>query len=89
VASNYYSEIDPELCTGCETCIERCQIHAISLTDDISSIDRKRCIGCGICIDSCPSEAISLQEKKERYIPPDTMDELYNMILEEKTKMRK
>ncbi|MFW9895391.1 MAG: 4Fe-4S binding protein [Candidatus Thorarchaeota archaeon] len=89
VTSNYYSEIDPELCTGCGTCVERCQIHAITLTDDKSFIDRKRCIGCGICIDSCPSEAISLQEKEERYVPPSTMDDLYNMILEEKTKMRK
>ncbi|MFX1453937.1 MAG: 4Fe-4S binding protein [Promethearchaeota archaeon] len=89
VTSNYYSEIDPELCTGCGTCVERCQIHAITLTDDKSFIDRKRCIGCGICIDSCPSEAISLQEKEERYVPPSTMDGLYNMILEEKTKKRK
>jgi len=89
VVSNFYSQIDPELCTGCGTCIERCQIAAITLVDDKSLIDRKKCIGCGICIDTCPSEAISLQEKEERYVPPSTMDDLYNLILEEKTKMRK
>ncbi|MHA2034920.1 MAG: DUF362 domain-containing protein [Promethearchaeota archaeon] len=89
VVSNYYSQIDPELCTGCGTCIERCQINAVSLTNDISSIDRKKCIGCGNCIDYCPSEAISIKEKEERYVPPPTMDDLYSLILEEKSKMKK
>jgi len=75
VLSNYYSEIDAELCTGCGTCIERCQVNAISLTDDKSLIDRKRCIGCGNCVSFCPSDAISLQKKEQEVIPPPTMDE--------------
>ena len=25
-ATNYYAEADPELCTGCEGCVERCQL---------------------------------------------------------------
>ncbi len=86
--SNYYSKIDPELCTGCGTCLERCQVKAITLIDDIASIDLKRCIGCGNCIIICPSEAISLHKKEEQYIPPQTMDDLYDMILIEKTKLK-
>lgn len=88
VVSNYYSQIDPELCTGCGTCIERCQVKAITLIDDIASIDLKRCIGCGNCIITCPSEAISLQKKEERHVPPPTMDDLYDLILVEKNKLK-
>ncbi|MFX1302673.1 MAG: 4Fe-4S binding protein [Promethearchaeota archaeon] len=88
VVSNYYAEVDPDLCTGCETCIDRCQLKAITLKDDISSIERKRCIGCGNCVAVCPSEAISLQKKEEQYVPPQTMDDLYNMILVEKNKLK-
>ncbi len=88
VVSNYYAEIDPDLCTGCGTCIDRCQMSAITLIDDLSSIERKRCIGCGNCVTVCPSEAIMFQKKEEQYVPPPTMDDLYDMILEEKNKMK-
>ncbi|MFX1322972.1 MAG: 4Fe-4S binding protein [Promethearchaeota archaeon] len=86
--SSYYSQIDPELCTGCGTCVERCQVKAITLIDDIASIDLKRCIGCGNCIITCPSEAISLQKKEEKHVPPQTMDDLYDLILVEKNKLK-
>ena len=87
VTSNYYAEVDPELCTGCETCVDRCQLKAITLIDNISSIERTRCIGCGNCLAVCPSEAISLQKKEEQYVPPPTMDDLYDLILEAKNKL--
>ncbi len=88
VLSNFYAEVDPDLCTGCGTCLDRCQMNAITQTDDISSIERKRCIGCGNCVTVCPSEAIILQKKEEQYIPLPAMDDLYNKILEEKTKQK-
>jgi len=84
VISNYYSEVDPDLCTGCGTCVDRCQMKAITLIDDICSIERKRCIGCGNCVAICPSEAIRLKQKEEQYIPPQSMDDLYDLILKEK-----
>ncbi len=86
--SNYYAEIDPDLCTGCGTCIDRCQMKAITQLDDLSSIKRIRCIGCGNCIAKCPSDAIILKKKEEQRIPPRTMEELYDKILEEKTKLK-
>jgi ferredoxin len=89
VISNYYSKIDSELCNGCGSCVDRCQIKAITLIDDKSSIDRKRCIGCGNCISICPSEAITLHKKERESIPPLTMDDLYNLILDEKSKLKK
>ncbi|MFW9878455.1 MAG: DUF362 domain-containing protein [Candidatus Thorarchaeota archaeon] len=89
VLSNYYAKVEPDLCTGCGTCIDRCQMGAITQTDEISSIERNKCIGCGNCISICPSEAIMFQKKEEQYIPPPTMDDLYDMVLTEKIKAKK
>jgi electron transport complex protein RnfB len=86
VKSNYYSEVDPELCTGCGTCLEYCQIQAIEIEKDVAVIQRRRCIGCGNCVAKCPSEAIMLKKKEEQYIPPLTMDDLYDLIMREKSK---
>jgi len=64
--SNYYSEIDSESCIGCEDCVDRCQIKAISMgQDQVAVINLGRCVGCGLCATICPSEAISLMLKPE------------------------
>ncbi|MFX1450434.1 MAG: ATP-binding protein [Promethearchaeota archaeon] len=88
-ATNYYAEIDPEMCTGCGTCIDRCQMQALKLVDDISTVNRDRCIGCGLCVPTCPSEAIQLQVKDKEMVPPTTKDELYKIILDEKIEIIK
>ncbi|MFX0138727.1 MAG: ATP-binding protein [Candidatus Hodarchaeota archaeon] len=84
LATNYYAEINPELCSGCGTCIDRCQMQALKIVDDISIVNRDRCIGCGLCVPTCPSDAIQLQVKDKETIPPATLDELYAKILDEK-----
>ena len=66
--SDFYATVDPEMCTGCETCVERCQFGAPSLVDDISHVDQKRCVGCGLCVMTCPSEAMTLARKPEDQI---------------------
>lgn len=83
-ATNYYAEVDPELCSGCGTCLERCQMKALKLIDDISTVNRDRCIGCGICVPTCPTEAIQLRVKDKKVVPPTTMDDLYTKIMDEK-----
>jgi Na+-translocating ferredoxin:NAD+ oxidoreductase subunit B len=71
--ANYYANIDPDRCLACGTCIERCQVHAISEQDGISYVNRARCIGCGLCVSGCPNDAASLLRKPENEIvnPPD------------------
>lgn len=86
VATNHYATVDPNLCSGCGNCVERCQMEAIVL-DEISSVDRRRCIGCGSCIVGCPSEAILLLEKEQKFNPPETMKEFYDRNLIMKTKV--
>ncbi|MFX0165692.1 MAG: 4Fe-4S binding protein [Promethearchaeota archaeon] len=86
VTSNYYAEIDPDLCTGCKTCIERCQMDAISPINEISEVNRRRCIGCGNCVYVCPSDAIKLNKKDRHHVPPMTEIDLYNEIAQVKAK---
>jgi len=38
VHSFYQAKIDPELCSACETCIERCQIDAITEGDEVMEV---------------------------------------------------
>lgn len=62
---------DTDLCTACETCIERCPTTALTLNDeDVPQVDLDRCIGCGVCASGCPSEAIGLEEKEGAIAPP-------------------
>ena len=71
--SRFTAEVDPELCTSCETCIERCFFDAILLEgkDDTSLINPKTCMGCGLCLITCPEEAISLKEVRPVESIPD------------------
>ncbi|MHA2499691.1 MAG: 4Fe-4S ferredoxin, partial [Candidatus Hodarchaeales archaeon] len=39
VASNYYAQVDADLCSSCETCADRCHMDAISYVDDIATIN--------------------------------------------------
>jgi len=70
--ANYHAVVDPDECLGCGTCIERCQVHAISEQDGVSIVDRERCIGCGLCVTGCPNDVARLQRKPDAEIvhPP-------------------
>ena len=71
-AANYYSVIDPDKCQGCGTCIERCQMHAVSAHEEIAVVNRAKCIGCGLCVTGCPANVARLERKAEEEIvnPP-------------------
>jgi NAD-dependent dihydropyrimidine dehydrogenase PreA subunit/predicted transcriptional regulator len=79
VLSNYYAAVNPDECTACEICLERCQMEAISISeDDVAEINLDRCIGCGLCVTTCPTKALRLEFKPEgqRYTPPAKGQEL-------------
>lgn len=83
VFSNYYAQINEELCTGCETCVDRCQMTAlVEGSDDTFKVDRNRCIGCGLCVTTCPVEAIELikKESNDFKVPPaNSFEQMMNM----------
>ncbi|MGD8521054.1 MAG: 4Fe-4S binding protein [Desulfobacterales bacterium] len=89
VQSNYFAQVDDGLCTGCETCLERCQMEAIDVVDGLANVDLDRCIGCGLCVTTCPDEAILLNKKPEDqlYEPPKSGAETYMRIAKERGKM--
>jgi len=78
--SNYYVEVDSETCSGCGTCIDRCQMNALTLVDEISTVNRDNCIGCGACVPTCPTDAMQLRKKEKEIIPPKDWDALYAEI---------
>ncbi len=78
VFSNYQATVNSENCTGCEICLERCQMEAITINPDgVAEVNLDRCIGCGLCVTTCPTEAINLREKPEaqKRTPPATSSE--------------
>lgn len=70
--SRFVADVDEEICTGCGTCIEKCQFKANKLDENkgIVVIDYDKCYGCGQCVYVCPSKAIKLKQNKlENHIP--------------------
>ncbi|NVM43377.1 MAG: 4Fe-4S binding protein [Candidatus Lokiarchaeota archaeon] len=85
-ATNYYSEVDDEECTGCRTCEEVCPMDAITV-NEVSHINLERCIGCGVCVSKCPSEAIHLRDKEEKIVPPEDGADLIAKITKKKLEL--
>jgi ferredoxin len=71
-STNYLSQINDDLCTGCGTCVEKCPVDAVKLNEyDNAKVNEQYCIGCGVCAHFCPESAITLLEGMRRvYIPP-------------------
>lgn len=66
--------IDPDLCSGCQMCVENCVAGALSLSmpkfrgdiniySVLSSPDK--CTGCGMCERVCPISAVKMSCVKE------------------------
>ena len=83
-AANYYAQVDPELCTGCETCINRCQLEAVNMVDGVAVVDINRCIGCGNCVVTCEANACILHEKEQKHTPPSDKETMFKMLWEKK-----
>jgi formate hydrogenlyase subunit 6/NADH:ubiquinone oxidoreductase subunit I len=75
VASSFVAQLDRETCIGCEACLERCQMGALSMVGDLASLDANRCIGCGLCGTTCPSGALTLKRKPEQPPVPKSVRE--------------
>jgi electron transport complex protein RnfB len=74
--SNYFAQIDPDVCVACGVCAdERCPVGAIDSQGEYYEVNPERCIGCGVCTVTCPSGALSLERKSEEQIdlPPDNI----------------
>jgi electron transport complex protein RnfB len=83
-ATNYYAEVDPELCQGCGTCVKRCQMEALSIVDGIAVVNLDRCIGCGNCVVSCEEKAMHLHKKEKELVLPKDKDAMFMKLISTK-----
>ncbi len=83
VFSNHFAVVDRGACSGCEACLDRCQMHALEMDDDGRAVlDTDRCIGCGLCVAACPAEALKLVPKpgeRPRVPPASTAEQMQRM----------
>jgi heterodisulfide reductase subunit A-like polyferredoxin len=51
------SWIDPERCSGCQTCVASCPYSAIEFDEErkVSVVIEELCKGCGTCVATCPA----------------------------------
>jgi len=60
--SHHLAHRDPEACTLCGGCVDRCHFGAFFFQEDGEiSFDPSLCWGCGLCASGCLSESITMQ----------------------------
>jgi heterodisulfide reductase subunit A len=64
------SNINPDVCIGCKTCIGLCAYSAIEFDErrGVSVVNEAMCKGCGSCAAHCPSGAAQIKHFTERQI---------------------
>ncbi|MBU2552733.1 MAG: 4Fe-4S binding protein [Proteobacteria bacterium] len=85
IRSDFRCQSDPEACTGCEVCLERCMFGAIEMIDEAARVDSSKCIGCGVCVSTCPADALKMERKsgEEMLAVPASLSELFIEILKD------
>ena len=55
-----FSEVNPDLCSGCRFCNKLCPFSAITFNEEEkhSEVISALCKACGVCVSACPSSAI-------------------------------
>jgi ferredoxin len=79
--SSFVVVVDEDECSGCGSCVDRCQMEALSLNGDVVVPRVERCIGCGLCVSACPTEALSLELRQGALVPPQDQRELRSSLI--------
>ncbi len=79
--------IDPDECTSCELCLERCPVTALKV-EDTAVVDRDKCLGCGLCSSACTTGAISIKLRTDREEPFERVLDLGMAIMKGKQSNR-
>lgn len=81
-ASNFYAAVNRDTCEGCGACVKRCQVGAVKVSTkkQPAVVDLDRCLGCGVCVPACPTLSITLMKKPAEVQPPQTREDLHEII---------
>ncbi len=80
--SGFEPKVDADLCTACETCVDRCPPVALGLgDDDVPVVNLDLCFGCAVCATGCPTEAITMVNKPDFPVPPESPKALKQAII--------
>jgi len=81
--ANFYAAVDKDTCEGCGACVKRCQVGAVNVAakKQPAEVDRNRCIGCGVCVPTCPTKSITLAKKPAEVRPPQTREDLHDIMM--------
>ena len=81
-ASNFQAVVDRQTCEGCGACEKRCQVGAVSVSEknQPAVVDLDRCMGCGVCVPNCPTQSITLVKNPAEVRPPQTREELHDIL---------
>jgi NAD-dependent dihydropyrimidine dehydrogenase PreA subunit len=81
--ANFYAAVDRDTCEGCGACAKRCQVEAVRVPQpkQPAVVNQDRCIGCGVCVLACPARSISLVKKPAEVKPPQTREDLHDLIV--------
>ncbi len=71
-------KVNADKCIGCQLCVSKCPVGAITMVKGKAVIDADKCVGCGICADGdgynfngCPVDAI--KQLGNEKIKPDSI----------------
>lgn len=67
--------IDPNLCKGCELCVEACPQNILAMGKELNVkgyfyarvVEQSKCIGCQLCCITCPDVAIRMTVQGTHY----------------------
>jgi len=87
--SNFMPLLELDSCIGCGICAEKCQIHAITMSDrkgggEIPVLNSEVCIGCGACSAACPSQSLTMSRRAVLSVPPENIREKFKRMALEK-----
>jgi len=75
--SGFQPNFNPERCTACETCLDRCPATALVMGEaKLPQVDLERCFGCAACATGCPEEAVQMTAKPGFPTPPRDIAQL-------------
>jgi Pyruvate/2-oxoacid:ferredoxin oxidoreductase delta subunit len=82
-ASNFHASVDSGTCQGCGACEKRCQVNTVIVSEkkQPAAVDLDRCVGCGLCVAVCPTQSITLVKKPAEKRPPQTREDLHEILM--------